>query len=103
VPPNLIPTILRLPDPVFRVVARRMLAIDPEARSSMWDDLQRRRTTEVDYLQGAIIALGEKTGTPTPVSRHITKLIKAAEAEARGSPGLGPDEVMGATRTAHAA
>ena len=29
VPPGLIPFILRLPDAVFRLVARRMLAIDP--------------------------------------------------------------------------
>jgi 2-dehydropantoate 2-reductase len=103
VPPKLIPMILQLPDPVFRLLARRMLAIDPEARSSMWDDLQRRRPTEVDYLQGAIIALGEKTGTPTPVAHHITKLIKAAEAAGRGSPGLGPGEVRGAARSARAA
>ena len=100
VPPKLIPAILSLPDPVFRVLARRMLAMDPEARSSMWDDLQKRRTTEIDYLQGAIIALGEKVRLPTPVARQIMKLIKAAEAASRGSPRLGPIEVMGAARAA---
>ena len=52
-----VPRILRLPDWLFRRVARRMLAIDPEARSSMWEDLDRRRRTEVDDLQGAILAL----------------------------------------------
>jgi 2-dehydropantoate 2-reductase len=30
------------------------MKIDPEARSSMWEDLQRRRRTEIDYLQGVI-------------------------------------------------
>jgi 2-dehydropantoate 2-reductase len=35
VPPGLIPFILRLPDAVFRVAARRMLAID---RGQSWED-----------------------------------------------------------------
>ena len=63
VPPGLIPRILRLPNWLFRRVAARMLAIDPQARSSMWEDLERRRPTEIDDLQGAILALGKKSGT----------------------------------------
>ncbi len=62
VPPGLIPFILRLPDAVFRVAARRMLAIDPQARSSMWEDLERRRSTEIDHLQGAIVTLAARGG-----------------------------------------
>ncbi|HJZ43348.1 MAG TPA: 2-dehydropantoate 2-reductase [Hyphomicrobiaceae bacterium] len=99
VPPRLMPTVLRLPDALFRIVARRMMSIDPEARSSMWEDLHRRRTTEIDYLQGAIVGLGDKTGTATPIARRIVTLIKAAEAEGRGSPGLSPDQVMGGAQT----
>jgi 2-dehydropantoate 2-reductase len=57
VPPTAVPRILRLPTWLFRRVAGRMLAIDPEARSSMWEDLERRRPTEIDHLQGAILAL----------------------------------------------
>ena len=41
VPPGAVPRILRLPNWLFRRVAGRMLAIDPEARSSMWEDLER--------------------------------------------------------------
>ncbi len=37
VKPALLPWILRLPNFLFRVVARKMLAIDPRARSSMWE------------------------------------------------------------------
>ena len=33
------------------------MKIDPEARSSMWEDLQRGRATEIDYLQGVITAI----------------------------------------------
>ena len=39
---------------------RKMLAIDPRARSSMWEDLSRGRPTEIDYLQGVIIRLADE-------------------------------------------
>ena len=66
--PALLPKVLRLPDWLFRLLARRMLAIDPEARSSMWDDLQRGRPTEIGELQGAVLGLAERTGTPAPTA-----------------------------------
>ena len=95
VPPGLIPVILRLPDGVFRMVARRMLAIDSQARSSMREDLERRRPTEVDYLQGAIVALADKSGVPAPITSRITTLIKAAEKMGAGSPQLSPQDIAG--------
>jgi 2-dehydropantoate 2-reductase len=94
VPPRAIPFILRLPDPIFRAVASRMLAIDPAARSSMWEDLERRRATEIDYLQGAILALAAEAGVAAPVTVRIARLVKEAEAAGRGSPGLAPEEVQ---------
>jgi 2-dehydropantoate 2-reductase len=93
VPPGAIPTILRLPDSLFRRVARRLLAIDPEARSSMWEDLQRRRTTEIDFLQGAILSLAAGKNIPAPVTERIVHLVKQAEAARGGSPGLTADEI----------
>ena len=93
VPPRLMPIILRLPDAVFRIVARRMMSIDPEARSSMWEDLQRRRVTEIDYLQGAILALADKAGVAAPMTRRITSLIKAAEQAGAGSPRLQASQI----------
>jgi 2-dehydropantoate 2-reductase len=95
VPPRAIPTILRLPDALFRLVARRTLAVDPAARSSMWDDLERRRTTEIDFLQGAILALAEKARVAAPISQRILRLIKEAEAAGAGPPGLTPEDVAG--------
>jgi 2-dehydropantoate 2-reductase len=95
VPPRAIPFILRLPDVIFRVVASRMLAIDPAARSSMWEDLERRRLTEIDYLQGAILALAAEAGVAAPVTGRIAGLVKDAERAGRGSPGLRPEEVAG--------
>lgn len=92
--PALLPKVLRLPDWLFRLLARRMLAIDPEARSSMWDDLQRGRPTEIGELQGAVLGLAERTGTPAPLLKSVTALVRAAEAARLGSPGLTPEKVL---------
>ena len=57
IPMNWLPHLLRLPDPVFAMLLGRTMKIDPEARSSMWEDLQRGRRTEIDYLQGVIVEI----------------------------------------------
>ena len=62
VPAGLTPHLLRLPDAVFATLLRGAMKVDPEARSSMWEDLQRGRRTEIDYLQGVIIAIAERRG-----------------------------------------
>jgi 2-dehydropantoate 2-reductase len=93
VPPGAVPRILRLPGWLFKRVAASMLAIDPEARSSMWEDLERRRPTEIDHLQGAILALADKTGVRAPLTERIVRLVKAAEAARAGSPGLTPERL----------
>ncbi|MGZ5236427.1 MAG: 2-dehydropantoate 2-reductase [Caldimonas sp.] len=92
-PPSLLPLVLRLPDPVFRLVAAAQLKIDPAARSSMSDDLEHRRTTEIDQLQGAIVALAARHATPAPVNLAVLNLVKAAEARGSGSPRIGPADV----------
>lgn len=100
--PALLPKVLRLPDWLFKVLARRMLAIDPQARSSMWDDLRRGRPTEIGELQGAVLGLAERTGTPAPLLKSVTALVRAAEAARLGSPGLAPEQVVppGGSRSA---
>ena len=96
VPPRYVPTVLRLPDRLFRMAAARMLKIDPEARSSMWEDFIRRRPTEVDYLQGAIVRLAERHGVEVPLSRRIMALVKRAEAAGAGPPRLTPQQIRDA-------
>lgn len=98
VAPGTIPRILRLPDWLFRRVAGRMLAVDPAARSSMWEDLTRGRLTEIDYLQGAVQALARKHNVRTPVTDGIVRLVKQAEAAKAGSPGLSADVLERAIR-----
>lgn len=93
VPPALLPHILRLPTPLFRRIASKMLTIDPKARSSMWDDLNQRRRTEVDALQGVVIELARQKSLSTPIADAVLGHIKAAEAAQAGSPGLQPKDV----------
>jgi 2-dehydropantoate 2-reductase len=93
VPPALTPHLLRLPDAVFRLLLGRTMKIDPEARSSMWEDLQRGRRTEIDYFQGVIARIAERHGLNVPLSARVVALIKRAEAEGKGSPGLTPDQI----------
>ena len=91
--PAFIPHALRLPDALFRRVAAQMLAIDEAARSSMWDDLEARRPTEIDELQGAIQRLAATHAIPVPLTDRIVSLIRAAEAKDQGSPMLQPHDV----------
>ena len=96
VPSAWVPHILRLPTPLFRRVAAKMLTVDPTARTSMSDDLAQGRVTEVGALQGAIIELGQRNAVPTPIASGICDLIRAAEADGAGLPGLGPSEIRAA-------
>ncbi|MBA4033950.1 MAG: 2-dehydropantoate 2-reductase [Bradyrhizobium sp.] len=93
IPLSWMPALLRLPDPIFDALLGRTMKIDPEARSSMWEDLQRCRRTEVDYLQGVITGIAERRGLDAPLSRRIVELIRKAEHEAKGSPGLAPQQI----------
>jgi 2-dehydropantoate 2-reductase len=99
VPPALTPHLLRLPDAVFRLLLGRTMKIDPEARSSMWEDLQRGRRTEIDYLQGVIVRIAERHGLKVPLSERIVTLIKRAEADGKGSPGLTPEQIRSEAHT----
>ncbi|SFE06695.1 2-dehydropantoate 2-reductase [Paracidovorax konjaci] len=75
VPPALLPHVLRLPDALFARLARRMLRIDPAARSSMWDDLQAGRPTEIDDLCGAVVRLAAAHGVPAPCNERMCALL----------------------------
>jgi 2-dehydropantoate 2-reductase len=93
VPAGWTPHLLRLPDALFGVLLGRTMKIDPEARSSMWEDLRRGRRTEIDYLQGVITGIADRHRLQVPLSRRIVALIKSAEAAGKGSPRLTPDQI----------
>jgi 2-dehydropantoate 2-reductase len=93
IPPGWMPALLRLPDAVFAVLLGGSMKIDPEARSSMWEDLQRGRPTEIDYLQGVITEIAGRHGLQAPLSQRIVTLIRNAEVAGKGSPGLTPEQI----------
>lgn len=95
-PVALFPWMLRLPTPILRVVAGVQLKVDPEARSSMWEDLARGRTTEIDDLNGEIVRLADSCGAPAPLNRRLVEIVHRVEAARRGSPKLSADALWDA-------
>jgi len=58
-------------------------AANPEVaydhRASMLQDVEARRATEIDYLNGGIVRFGDELGIPTPLNRAIWVLVKGLE------------------------
>ena len=98
IPAGWTPALLRLPDAVFSALLGRTMKIDPQARSSMSEDLQRGRRTEIDYLQGVITEIADRRGLEVPLSRRVVALIRRAEAAGQGSPKLTPEQIRWADR-----
>ncbi|MDZ7699273.1 MAG: 2-dehydropantoate 2-reductase [Deltaproteobacteria bacterium] len=51
-----------------------------EGKTSMLQDVEARRKTEVEMLAGKVIELGQHYGVPTPVNKKLFKAIKRIEA-----------------------
>ncbi len=77
VPARRLPAILRLPTPLFRLVAARMLRIDAKARSSMADDLALGRLTEIGALCGEVVRLAAGNGARAPRNAKMVELLEA--------------------------
>ncbi|WP_273426810.1 2-dehydropantoate 2-reductase [Marinobacter sp.] len=79
VPMHLVPSVMGLPNWLFTRLAKRMLEIDPIARSSMWEDLEAGRATEVDWINGEVVRLAESMNQSAPVNQRLTKLVHDCE------------------------
>ncbi|MFK3975570.1 2-dehydropantoate 2-reductase [Shewanella vesiculosa] len=79
VKPQWLPTMLSLPNFLFNRLAQKMLDIDPKARSSMWEDIQAKRKTEVEFINGAVVKIGKRYGVRAPVNQAIVAQIEALE------------------------
>lgn len=97
IPIKLMPTLLRLPTFAFKRIAARTLKVDPQARSSMAEDFARGRTTEIDALQGAIIALAERHGVPVPINRRVREFVRSVERSGERSPRFAPSVIAAGT------
>jgi 2-dehydropantoate 2-reductase len=66
------------PEELIDHAAKPEVAYDHKA--SMLQDVEARRQTEVDYLNGGIVRFGREHDVPTPLNAAITALIKGLEA-----------------------
>jgi 2-dehydropantoate 2-reductase len=48
-------------------------------KASMLQDVEARRPTEIDYLNGGIVRFGREHGVPTPLNSAIWALVKGVE------------------------
>jgi 2-dehydropantoate 2-reductase len=71
-------TLDRDPEELIDHAARPDVAYDHKA--SMLQDVEARRATEIDYLNGGISRFGRELGVPTPLNDAITALVKGLEA-----------------------
>jgi 2-dehydropantoate 2-reductase len=51
-----------------------------EHKASMLQDVEARRQTEIDFLNGGIARVGRELGVPTPLNEAIWALVKGVEA-----------------------
>jgi 2-dehydropantoate 2-reductase len=65
------------PEELIDHAARPEVAYDHKA--SMLQDVEARRQTEVDYLNGGIVRFGRDHGVPTPLNEAVVALIKGME------------------------
>ena len=66
------------PEDLIDHAAKPEVAYDHKA--SMLQDVEARRATEIDFLNGGIARFGRELGVPTPLNDAITRLVKGLEA-----------------------
>lgn len=84
-PPAWMPRVLRLPNVLFTRLAKRMLAMDATARSSMWDDLEAGRRTEIDDLCGAVVRLAAEQDQQAPLNAKMCALLQGPRLRLTGA------------------
>ncbi|HEY8430410.1 MAG TPA: 2-dehydropantoate 2-reductase [Sandaracinaceae bacterium] len=73
--PRTIARLMALPDAVVHRLARVLIRVGEDARSSTLQDLERGRPTEIDELNGAIVELAERAGLAAPANRAVTDAV----------------------------
>ncbi|HEX3011562.1 MAG TPA: ketopantoate reductase C-terminal domain-containing protein [Syntrophomonadaceae bacterium] len=54
--------------------------LTPTGKTSMCQDMEASRQTEVNLFAGTVVKLGKKYGVPTPVNDMLLRIIKSSEA-----------------------
>jgi 2-dehydropantoate 2-reductase len=58
----------------------QVIELGADSKSSMAFDLESGHPSEIDHINGAVVAFGRRTGTPTPYNDAMVRLVKAKEA-----------------------
>jgi 2-dehydropantoate 2-reductase len=66
-------------DPVGDVLDREMSEANAEKKSSILEDVENERPTEIEHINGAVVAFGEEHGVETPYNRLATQLVSGKE------------------------
>lgn len=78
-PARKIVKVLRWPNIAFNLLALPRQRLDEESQTSMAQDLAAGRKTEIDTLNGEIVALAKDHGLSAPVNAGLCRLVHAAE------------------------
>ena len=95
-PPWLIARVLTLPDAIVVRAARKMVSVDPRARSSTLVDLEAGKPTEIDDLSGEIVRLAASTGRRARANEVIVNAVHQLERGARPPAFWSPARLRGA-------
>ncbi len=68
------------PEEYLEVLESKQLPATAAHRSSMLQDLDRGRRTEIDHMNGAVARIGAARGVPTPVNAALAALVRFREA-----------------------
>lgn len=78
------------PDERVATLAAALAGTAPGTKGSMQQDVEAGRRTEIDTINGAVVAVAERYGIDAPLNRAMVALIKGIEAA--HTPGTTPRE-----------
>lgn len=74
----------------WEAITQLLARCAPGAKSSMLQDVEHKRRTEIDVINGAIIEAGRESALPTPCNETLFRLVKALELTFHDSPVTPP-------------
>jgi 2-dehydropantoate 2-reductase len=60
-------------------IGSRLLGVSDNARNSIWQSLERNKKTEIDYINGEIVALAKNNHLSAPINKKLVDIIKNIE------------------------
>ena len=91
--PKAVIKLLKLPNVLYRILMDHIVKIDAKARSSMLDDLEIGRKSEIEYLQGEVVRQGKILGIEAYANSNVLDAINTAF-EKDMSPKLSGTEIL---------